>query len=156
MCIRDRYHTLQHQLRSSECKKIRKKVYKAAKIGDVHKGYEKQVGERGLKLPDGEEQRVAIARTISNTCPCWHIRGAYHWVGMLHSARPCSIRTLWGNKSYYGVILRKNARLLTAIDADGILVMEDHKTTERWVHYELITTPSSYLWHKQHEFHESS
>src|SRR5471032_3118936 len=46
-------------------------IEQAAKLAKVHdfvlklpEGYDTRVGERGLKLPGGEKQRVAIARTI--------------------------------------------------------------------------------------------
>lgn len=51
-------------------------VFEAAKMADIHsavlampRGYQTQVGERGLKLSGGEKQRVAIARAILKSAP---------------------------------------------------------------------------------------
>lgn len=51
-------------------------MYDAAKLAELHeqvsrwpKGYDTQVGERGLKLSGGEKQRVAIARAILKDSP---------------------------------------------------------------------------------------
>lgn len=51
-------------------------VFEAAKMAEIHdsiikwpKGYQTQVGERGLKLSGGEKQRVAIARAILKNSP---------------------------------------------------------------------------------------
>src|SRR5690606_34713876 len=38
-------------------------------IGQLPKGYDSLVGERGLKLSGGEKQRVAIARTVLKDPP---------------------------------------------------------------------------------------
>ena len=44
-------------------------------------------------------------------------------------------------------------RLSTVVDADEILVISDHKISEKGTHQQLMSNPNSfysYLWHKQH------
>lgn len=138
-------------------------VYEAAKMADVHNaimrmphGYETQVGERGLKLSGGEKQRVAIARAILKHSPVLIYDEATSSLDSITEKHILtSLQTLTQNRTSIFIA----HRLSTVVDADEILVIGDHKITERGTHYELIANPNSfysYLWHKQHEIHESS
>lgn len=70
------HDTIKHNLHYGDLSASEEKVIEAAKLAEIHdsiirwpKGYETQVGERGLKLSGGEKQRVAIARAILKNSP---------------------------------------------------------------------------------------
>ncbi|CAH1997922.1 unnamed protein product [Acanthoscelides obtectus] len=70
------HDTIKHNLHYGDLNASEDDVIRAAKMAEIHdsiihwpKGYETQVGERGLKLSGGEKQRVAIARAILKNSP---------------------------------------------------------------------------------------
>lgn len=70
------HDTIKHNIRYGDLTASEEKVIEAARMAEIHdsivrwpKGYETQVGERGLKLSGGEKQRVAIARAILKNSP---------------------------------------------------------------------------------------
>lgn len=70
------HDTIEHNLHYGDLKAKTEEVMNAAKMAEIHdsimkwpKGYQTQVGERGLKLSGGEKQRVAIARAILKNSP---------------------------------------------------------------------------------------
>lgn len=70
------HDTIKHNLHYGDLTADEVKVFEAAKMAELHdsivrwpKGYDTQVGERGLKLSGGEKQRVAIARAILKNSP---------------------------------------------------------------------------------------
>lgn len=70
------HDTIKHNLHYGDLSAPAEKVIEAAKMAELHdsiikwpKGYDTQVGERGLKLSGGEKQRVAIARAILKNSP---------------------------------------------------------------------------------------
>ena len=70
------HDTIYHNINYGRMSATSEEVFNAAKMADLHaailrmpKGYQTQVGERGLKLSGGEKQRVAIARTILKNPP---------------------------------------------------------------------------------------
>ena len=70
------HDTIRHNLHYGDLSATQEEVIRAAKMAEIHesvvkwpKGYETQVGERGLKLSGGEKQRVAIARAILKNSP---------------------------------------------------------------------------------------
>src|SRR5262249_58459274 len=63
--------TIRYNIRYGRWEATNAEVEQAARLAQIDefirmspKGYETEVGERGLKLSGGEKQRVAIARTI--------------------------------------------------------------------------------------------
>lgn len=70
------HDTIRHNVHYGDLTKGQDDIEKAARMANLHeniqswpKGYETQVGERGLKLSGGEKQRVAIARAILKNSP---------------------------------------------------------------------------------------
>lgn len=70
------HDTIRHNVSYGNLSKPQEDIENAARMADLHesivswpKGYETEVGERGLKLSGGEKQRVAIARAILKNSP---------------------------------------------------------------------------------------
>lgn len=70
------HDTIKHNIRYGDLSASEEKIIEAAQMAEIHdsivrwpKGYDTQVGERGLKLSGGEKQRVAIARAILKNSP---------------------------------------------------------------------------------------
>ncbi|CAH3017583.1 unnamed protein product [Porites evermanni] len=135
-------------------------VYEAAKMAEIHeavlrmpKGYETQVGERGLKLSGGEKQRIAIARAILKNPPILMYDEA---TSSLDSITEMNILNSLKSVTKGRTSIFIAHRLSTVVDADEILVLEEGRLRERGSHYSLITDTNSlyaHLWHKQHEAH---
>merc|ERR1712117_250725 len=129
---------------------------RAAEMAELHhsilqwpRGYDTQVGERGLKLSGGEKQRVAIARAILKNSPILVFDEA---TSSLDSITENSImRAL--NKATEGrtsIIIAH--RLSTVVNCDKILVMDKGRVAEQGSHSDLVADKESLyykLWSSQ-------
>jgi len=114
-------------------------------IESLPKGYETQVGERGLKLSGGEKQRVAIARTILKNPSILVFDEATSSLDSISEAAVMSaIEDISHGKS--SIVIAH--RLSTIVNADRILVMEHGKVVEQGNHHSLLKENGRYaqLW----------
>ena len=117
-------------------------------IESLPKGYETQVGERGLKLSGGEKQRVAIARTILKNPSILVFDEATSALDSVSEAAVMSaIEEVSEDKS--SIVIAH--RLSTIVNADRILVMEHGKVVEQGNHQSLLKENGLYaqLWTMQ-------
>jgi len=117
-------------------------------IESLPKGYETQVGERGLKLSGGEKQRVAIARTILKNPSILVFDEATSSLDSVSEAAVMSaIEEVSQGKS--SIVIAH--RLSTVVNADRILVMEHGKVIEQGNHHSLLAENGRYaqLWTMQ-------
>ena len=119
-------------------------------ISRTPKGYETEVGERGLKLSGGEKQRVAIARTILKGPPILLLDEA---TSALDSHTEKDIQDELGRVAENRTTLVIAHRLSTIVNADEILVLDRGAIIERGTHRELIARGGLYasMWNRQRE-----
>jgi ATP-binding cassette, subfamily B, heavy metal transporter len=118
------------------------------------KGYETQVGERGLKLSGGEKQRVAIARTVLKAPPILLLDEA---TSALDSHTEHEIQGALERVSHNRTSLVIAHRLSTIVGADEIIVLDQGRIVERGTHSRLLSTGGLYasMWNRQREAEEA-
>ena len=114
------------------------------------KGYDTEVGERGLKLSGGEKQRVAIARTILKAPPILLLDEA---TSALDSHTERDIQEALDRVARNRTTLVIAHRLSTIVGADEILVLDRGTIVERGTHSELLARGGLYasMWNRQRE-----
>jgi ATP-binding cassette, subfamily B, heavy metal transporter len=114
------------------------------------KGYDTEVGERGLKLSGGEKQRVAIARTILKGPPILLLDEA---TSALDSHTEREIQDALDRVSRNRTTLVIAHRLSTIVDSDEIIVLDQGAIVERGTHQQLLAKGGLYasMWNRQRE-----
>ncbi|MDA5092502.1 ABC transporter ATP-binding protein [Aliiroseovarius sp. KMU-50] len=112
------------------------------------RGYNAQVGERGVKLSGGQRQRVAIARVMLKDAPVLVLDEA---TSALDSEVEAAIqKTLYGMMEGKTVIAIAH-RLSTIAQMDRIIVLDEGRVIEQGSHDELLHMGGTYagLWERQ-------
>jgi ATP-binding cassette subfamily B protein len=149
--------TLRYNIRYGRWEATDAEVEEAARLAQIDafirvspKGYETEVGERGLKLSGGEKQRVAIARTILKAPPILVLDEA---TSALDSHTEKEIQDALDRVSKNRTTLVIAHRLSTIVDADEIIVLEAGRIAERGTHRQLLEAGGLYasMWNRQRE-----
>jgi ATP-binding cassette, subfamily B, bacterial len=105
------------------------------------KGYDTEVGERGVTLSGGQRQRIAIARAILRDAPILLLDEA---TSALDSESEHFIQQAIEKLTANRTTLVIAHRLATVRNADRILVLENGRLVAEGTHAELITTSPLY------------
>ncbi|MDT8345524.1 MAG: ABC transporter ATP-binding protein/permease [Thermohalobaculum sp.] len=117
-------------------------------VAALPEGYDTMVGERGLKLSGGEQQRVAIARTILKDPPILILDEA---TSALDTGTEREIQAELRRLGQGRTVLMIAHRLSTVVEADEIVVLEAGRVVERGRHERLIALGGRYaeMWARQ-------
>ncbi len=112
------------------------------------RGYDAQVGERGVKLSGGQRQRVAIARVILKNAPILVLDEA---ISALDSEVEAAIQASLGTLMAGRTVIAIAHRLSTIAQMDRLVVLERGRIVEQGSHDELLRRGGHYaaLWRRQ-------
>ena len=153
--------TIRYNIRYGRWEASDAEVEEAAKLAQIDplirlapKGYDTEVGERGLKLSGGEKQRVAIARTILKAPPILLLDEA---TSALDSHTEKEIQDALERVSKGRTTLVIAHRLSTIVGADEIIVLDQGEIVERGTHFALLDANGLYasMWNRQREAEEA-
>jgi ATP-binding cassette subfamily B protein len=153
--------TIRYNIRYGRWEASDEEVEEAARLAQIDafirmspKGYETEVGERGLKLSGGEKQRVAIARTILKGPPILILDEA---TSALDSHTEKEIQDALERVSRNRTTLVIAHRLSTIVGADEIIVLDQGLIAERGTHHQLLAAGGLYasMWNRQREAEEA-
>ncbi len=153
--------TIRYNIRYGRWEASDAEVEDAARLAQIDgfirmapKGYETEVGERGLKLSGGEKQRVAIARTILKAPPILLLDEA---TSALDSHTEKEIQDALERVSRNRTTLVIAHRLSTIVGADEIIVLDQGVIVERGSHPQLLVRGGLYasMWNRQREAEEA-
>ncbi|MGB6535639.1 MAG: ABC transporter ATP-binding protein/permease, partial [Xanthobacteraceae bacterium] len=149
--------TIRYNIRYGRWDASDAEVEEAARLAQIDnfiryapRGYDTEVGERGLKLSGGEKQRVAIARTILKAPPILVLDEA---TSALDSHTERDIQEALERVEENRTTLVIAHRLSTIVGADEILVLDKGAIVERGTHGELLASGGLYasMWNRQRE-----
>ena len=112
------------------------------------RGYDSQVGERGVKLSGGQRQRIAIARVILKNAPIMVLDEATSALDSeVEAAIQESLDTLMGDKTVIAIA----HRLSTIARMDRLVVLDRGRILEQGTHRDLLRAGGHYaaLWRRQ-------
>ncbi|MDC7787661.1 ABC transporter ATP-binding protein/permease [Rhodoplanes sp. TEM] len=153
--------TIRYNIRYGRWEATDAEVEEAARLARIDgfirmapKGYDTEVGERGLKLSGGEKQRVAIARTILKGPPILLLDEA---TSALDSHTEKEIQDALQQVSRNRTTLVIAHRLSTIVAADEIIVLDKGRIVERGTHAALLAEGGLYasMWNRQREAEEA-
>ncbi|MGM4892503.1 ABC transporter ATP-binding protein/permease [Tardiphaga sp. 709] len=153
--------TIRYNIRYGRWDATDEEVEEAARMAQIDpfirmspKGYETEVGERGLKLSGGEKQRVAIARTVLKGPPILLLDEA---TSALDSHTEQEIQDALEKVSQGRTSLVIAHRLSTIVGADEIIVLDQGRIAERGTHGQLLAAGGLYasMWNRQREAQEA-
>jgi len=112
------------------------------------RGYDAQVGERGVKLSGGQRQRVAIARVILKDAPILVLDEA---TSALDSEVEAAIQSSLGALMAGKTVIAIAHRLSTIARMDRLIVLERGRMVEQGTHQQLMRLGDHYaaLWRRQ-------